>query len=88
MTIEFPYEISGGEQQRINIVRALSLNPPILLCDEPTGNLDSKTSQKVIALIREMSKEKGTTLLIVTHDNSIAEQFPRRILIQDGLIKS
>ncbi|MBP9674176.1 MAG: ABC transporter ATP-binding protein [Bacteriovoracaceae bacterium] len=85
---KFPYEISGGEQQRINIVRALSLNPPILLCDEPTGNLDSKTSQKVIALIREMSKEKGTTLLIVTHDNSIAEQFPRRILIQDGLIKS
>lgn len=85
---KYPYQISGGEQQRVSIVRALSLSPKLLLCDEPTGNLDSKNSENVITLIRQMASKENTTLLVVTHDASIADQLERKITIEDGRIIS
>jgi ABC-type lipoprotein export system ATPase subunit len=69
---KFPFEISGGEQQRINIIRALSLRPKILLCDEPTGNLDSKNSEKVTTLLKNLAADFGATLMVVTHDDKVA----------------
>jgi lipoprotein-releasing system ATP-binding protein len=81
---KYPYELSGGEQQRINIIRALSLRPKLLLCDEPTGNLDSQNSAKVVQLLKNLSKEFGATLAIVTHDLSIAEQFDTCFQLKDG----
>lgn len=83
---KYPYEISGGEQQRINIIRALSLRPKILLCDEPTGNLDSKNSEKVATLLKNLAADFGATLLVVTHDDKVASFFPRKIVIEDGQI--
>lgn len=83
-----PYEISGGEQQRINIIRALSLRPKLLLCDEPTGNLDSKNSNKVVGLLKDLASEFGATLMVVTHDEKVASQFERKIVIEDGQIIS
>lgn len=85
---KFPFEISGGEQQRINIIRATSLKPGILLCDEPTGNLDSKNSQKVVELLKDISAKLGTTLLVVTHDTVVANKFTQKITIEDGQIIS
>lgn len=85
---KFPFEISGGEQQRINIIRALSLRPKILLCDEPTGNLDSKNSEKVSTLLKNLAADFGATLLVVTHDDKVASFFPRKIVIEDGQIIS
>lgn len=85
---KYPFEISGGEQQRVNIIRALSLRPKILLCDEPTGNLDSKNTEKVATLLKNLSTEYGATLLVVTHDDKVASYFPRKIVIEDGLIIS
>ena len=82
-----PFELSGGEQQRINIIRALSLKPKLLLCDEPTGSLDSENSVKVINLLKKLSKEFGATLVLVTHNGEIASTFESIINIQDGLIK-
>lgn len=81
---KFPYQLSGGEQQRINIIRALSLRPKLLLCDEPTGNLDSQNSKKVIQLIRDLSVEYGATLVLVTHDNEVANEFSHRFIMRDG----
>lgn len=81
---KFPYQISGGEQQRVNIVRALSLSPKLLLCDEPTGNLDSQNSRKVIQLLRKLARENGATLVLVTHDSEIALEFPHRFVMRDG----
>jgi lipoprotein-releasing system ATP-binding protein len=83
---KFPFEISGGEQQRINIISAISLKPKILLCDEPTGNLDSKNSQKVVDLLKEISAEHNATLIVVTHGAAVASQFGRKITIEDGRI--
>lgn len=83
---KFPYELSGGEQQRINIIRALSLKPKLLLCDEPTGNLDSENSQKVIQLLRSLAREFKATLVIVTHDPQIAQSFSNQILMKDGML--
>jgi ABC-type lipoprotein export system ATPase subunit len=83
---KFPYEISGGEQQRVNIIRALSLKPKMLLCDEPTGNLDSKNSEKVTNLLKHLASDFGATLLVVTHDDKVASFFPRKIVIEDGQI--
>lgn len=83
---KFPFEISGGEQQRINIIRALSLRPKILLCDEPTGNLDSKNSEKVSTLLKNLAADFGATLMVVTHDDKVASFFPRKIVIEDGQI--
>jgi lipoprotein-releasing system ATP-binding protein len=83
---KFPFEISGGEQQRINIIRALSLRPKILLCDEPTGNLDSKNSEKVSTLLKNLAADFAATLMVVTHDDKVASFFPRKIVIEDGQI--
>lgn len=83
---KFPYELSGGEQQRINIIRALSLKPKLLLCDEPTGNLDSENSQKVIQLLRALAREFHSTLVIVTHDPQIAQSFTQQFVMKDGLL--
>lgn len=83
---KYPFEISGGEQQRINIIRALSLRPKILLCDEPTGNLDSKNSEKVATLLKNLAADFDAILLVVTHDDKVASFFPRKIVIEDGQI--
>jgi lipoprotein-releasing system ATP-binding protein len=83
---KFPYELSGGEQQRINIIRALSLKPKLLLCDEPTGNLDSHNSQKVISLLTGLAKKYNSTLVVVTHDDNVASHFNTRFQINDGAL--
>jgi len=83
---KFPFELSGGEQQRINIIRALSLRPKLLLCDEPTGNLDSENSQVVTDLLKDLASEFGSTLVAVTHDNQMAEQFENQFRMRDGEI--
>jgi lipoprotein-releasing system ATP-binding protein len=83
---KYPFEISGGEQQRVSIIRALSLRPRILLCDEPTGNLDSKNTEKVTNLLKTLALDFGATLLVVTHDDKVASFFPRKIVIEDGQI--
>lgn len=85
---KYPFELSGGEQQRINIIRAISLNPKLILCDEPTGNLDSKNSQTVVELLRKLCVEIDSTLAIVTHDKSVANLFHQKITIEDGQIIS
>lgn len=85
---KFPFELSGGEQQRINIIRALSLKPKYLLCDEPTGNLDSENSQKVVHLLRELATAFEATLIVVTHDKNVAEHFPHGLMMKDGQIES
>lgn len=81
---KYPYELSGGEQQRVNIIRALSLKPKLLLCDEPTGNLDSQNSLVVIELLRSLSREFGSTLVVVTHDSNIAKTFQHQLQMKDG----
>ena len=83
---KYPFQLSGGEQQRISIIRALSLNPKLLLCDEPTGNLDSKNTQTVIDLLKGLLKEIDSTLILVTHDEKVANSFQRKITIEDGQI--
>ncbi|KZE47484.1 macrolide ABC transporter ATP-binding protein [Brevibacillus parabrevis] len=81
-----PNELSGGQQQRVSIARALVNQPDIILADEPTGNLDSKTEQEILHLMREMNKENGTTFIIVTHEQEVAEQSDRVIYLQDGRV--
>ena len=83
-----PDELSGGERQRVAIARALSVYPPILLADEPTGNLDTHTGRDILALIRDLHVRLGSTILIVTHDASVAETCQRTITIRDGRIVS
>ena len=82
-----PSELSGGQQQRCAIARALANNPQIVLCDEPTGNLDKKTGEEVISLLHEVNKKYSKTVLIVTHDPDIASGADRTIRIEDGQIK-
>ncbi len=79
-----PGELSGGEQQRVAIARSLILDPPLILADEPTGNLDTKTGIEVFRLMQELNKEKGVTFVIVTHDPRIAKQTQRTLYLKDG----
>lgn len=83
---KYPDQLSGGQQQRVSIARALVLRPDIILADEPTGNLDQKNSQQVVALLRDSVKEYGQTIVMVTHDNEIAGECDRRIYIEDGQV--
>lgn len=84
---QFPSQLSGGEQQRVAIARALTKNPEILLCDEPTGALDSKTGVKILSLLQNMSKNKGTTVVIVTHNAILANAADKIIKIKNGKIE-
>ena len=84
---KFPAQLSGGQQQRTAIARALIKNPKLLLCDEPTGALDSKTSRDILILLEEINAKYGTTMLIVTHNNSIKNMVHKVIIIKDGLVK-
>ena len=84
----YPVQLSGGEQQRVALARAFVLEPPIVLADEPTGNLDSSNGQHVLELLTTRQREANTTLVMVTHDPQIAERADRRIILRDGQIVS
>jgi putative ABC transport system ATP-binding protein len=84
---KFPSQLSGGQQQRCAIARALIKNPKLLLCDEPTGALDSKTSRDILILLEKINAKYGTTMLIVTHNNAIKNMVHKVIIVKDGLIK-
>jgi putative ABC transport system ATP-binding protein len=82
----FPAQLSGGQQQRVSIARAIVKNPPLLLCDEPTGALDSKTGGQVLQLLYKLSKKENKTVIIVTHDQKISKIADRAIYLKDGKI--
>ena len=81
-----PNELSGGQQQRVSIGRALITNPAIILADEPTGNLDSKSSDEIVALLKKSNKEYNQTIIMITHNMEIAKEADRIIKIEDGKI--
>ena len=83
-----PNELSGGQQQRVAIARALASKPAILLCDEPTGNLDSRTSQDVLGLLKVTGSQFHQTIVMITHNEEIAQMAEHRIRIEDGAIVS
>jgi cell division transport system ATP-binding protein len=83
----YPHELSGGEQQRVVIARAIINNPTILICDEPTGNLDPETSYEIICILQEINR-RGTTVVVVTHDREIVDNMQKRVLtLEDGILK-
>lgn len=82
----FPSELSGGEQQRVAIARALAKDPPIILCDEPTGELDAKSGKKVLSFLKKINEEKGKTILLVTHNTVIGKIASRIVHLRDGRI--
>ena len=82
----YPVQLSGGEQQRVALARAFMLRPPILLADEPTGNLDSENGRVVLELLLSLNRQEGTTLVLVTHDPELSANADRRILLRDGRI--
>ena len=82
-----PGELSGGEQQRVALARALVLSPPLLLADEVTGNLDEDTGEAIHELLFELNRRRHITLVVVTHNRSLADRMPRRLLLEDGLVK-
>ena len=84
---QFPAQLSGGEQQRVSIARAIAKNPSMLLCDEPTGALDSETGVSVLTLLQKMSREKGKTVIVVTHNAALAQAADKVIRIKNGKIR-
>ena len=83
-----PSQLSGGQQQRVAIARSLVNHPPLLLADEPTGNLDSHTSKEVLAMFQQLNKDEGITVILVTHDSNVAKAANRTIRISDGVIET
>jgi ABC-type lipoprotein export system ATPase subunit len=83
-----PSQLSGGQQQRVAIARALINDPPVLFADEPTGNLDSRTTGEILTMLQELNREKGITIVIVTHDPVVAGHARRNIRLRDGLVES
>ena len=81
-----PAELSGGEQQRVALARAMVMNPRLLLADEPTGNLDSMNAQKIKDLFLQMNESRGVSIILVTHDEQIAKNFSRQLVMRDGKI--
>ena len=86
LSVRFPRQLSGGQQQRCAIARALVKNPKLLLCDEPTGALDSRTSRDILVLLEEVNRKYRTTMLIVTHNNSIKNMVDQVVFLKDGQI--
>ena len=84
----YPVQLSGGEQQRVALARAFILRPPIVLADEPTGNLDTANGQAVLELLLDLNRREGTTLVLVTHDPTVAALAHRRITLRDGMVLS
>jgi len=82
----YPSQLSGGEQQRVALARALANNPPILLADEPTGNLDSANGRHIMELVRDIHKTRGTTIVLVTHDAELAAIADSRLILRDGRV--
>jgi putative ABC transport system ATP-binding protein len=82
----YPAQLSGGEQQRVALARAMALDPPLLLADEPTGNLDSATGGAIVDLLFTLNRDRGTTLLLVTHDDVLAERADRVVSLRDGRV--
>jgi acetoin utilization transport system ATP-binding protein len=80
----YPGELSGGQQQRVSVARSLMLNPPIVLADEPTGSLDSDNEHQLLALIRHLNQDRGTTFVLITHDDQVASIAHRTITLRDG----
>lgn len=86
-TRSFPNELSGGEQQRVCIARAIVNEPKLLICDEPTGNLDPRTSKEIVKVINNINKEMGTTVIMVTHDKEIVNSMKKRVItLEDGVL--
>ena len=84
---QYPHQLSGGEQQRINIIRAIIHHPSLLLCDEPTGNLDEENSQKVTELLNNLAKQLNSALIFITHDNQLANKFEQRFCLRHGRLE-